>query len=96
MQHLAHGIVRGGGIAQLEVPAQGAAEKGIALRNIDQVAPGAGRTKGGPALHIVELHTAAVGLQQGQDQAQQRRLTGTGLTKDSCRGTGREIQTEML
>ena len=94
LQGFAHVILRSIGIAKQQVVADGAAEEGVALRDIDQVVARPGRNPHG-LLFVIHLYLSFRGLEQSQDKAYQRCLTCTRLAEDSRSGTLGEVAGEM-
>ena len=90
--HILFGGVR---VDQEQIVADGAAEQGVALGNVDKVATGVGRCRSRRVL-VVELHTSLSGGEQSQDEAYERGLAGTSLAQDGSCAARSEVEGEIL
>ena len=82
-------------IAQQQVLANGSAEQGIPLRDINQVAAGPGRDFHFFQLIVVEFQQTARGAQQRQHQTDQRALPHTRFSHDGRAAAGSEIERKI-
>lgn len=95
MQGLAHLLLRGRGVAHQEVGAHGAAEEGVALGHIDEVAARKGRRRGRD-LRVVELHAPVLRSYDAQDKAHEGCLARARLSDDGGAAAGGEVEREIM
>ena len=95
VEYAAKLVVGGVGLAEQEVLTDGAAEQGVALGHVDEVATGAGGCGDG-ALVVVERDAAFFGKEQGEHQADEGALAYTGLAQNGGETAGGEVVAEVV
>ena len=95
MEGVAHLFVCGVGLAYKEVVTDCAADQGVALRDVDDVAAGAWRGLYGLAGAVV-LYCSLVWGEEGEHESYEGALAYAGLSHDGCHGTWTEVVGEAF
>lgn len=99
LQGARHLLFGGIGVAEEEVVAHGAAEKGVALGDVDQVAASEWTCRCPLDVRVgrgaVELHGAALWLHECQDESEEGGLTGACLAQNGGCGAWHEVVAEV-
>ena len=95
MEGVAHLFVGGVGLAYEKVVTDCAADQGVALRDVDDVAAGARRGLYGLAGAVV-LHCSLVRGEEGEHESYEGALADACLAHDGCHGTWTKVVGEAF